>query len=437
MGETEQLCRDALLRILRSLYSSGDHLLSSFMYGPPGAPHWQRRFGAEVYVRDDQYIEALLFLRQHGASFLRDISIGSLRSRVTSFVTENYAYIAEGRLLSPPGASLADQVSEPGLAAMAEALRHSALFHPKNDVTLYPLTPVKIVDPFVSESFAFASPNDLASTLQEFGIRVRALLPGQFPPMADMVGKAIPTSAWLCIGAPDPLIARKRASAILGALALAIIRRERYLQTGRSVHSGYCTISEAGFSCTPGAQPVTPRIPSNVAITAADHPWLGVLNSILLETQPVQKSWVRALEYFYRAWFDDPRERFPTLCMALDSLVAVQSGHTKAAIELVTSTIDEPIDQDRLRLLLKLRGAVIHGAAPDVYESEHYERYYSAYGEDPICDLELIVARCLRQAIFKGTFVVQPDPHAEVVKQAQAIGRLPKNLRGNAIISDD
>ena len=182
---------------------------------------------------------------------------------------------------------------------------------------------------------------------------------------------------------------------------------------------------------------MTPRMPSDIHVSRQDHSWLTTLSALFDSTERAQRSRVRALEYFYRAWFDDPRERFPTMCMALDSLVAATSRHTGAAVEFIRATVAEPIDEDRLRLLLKLRGAVVHGAAPDVYESEHYEAYYSKYSESPICDLDLLVARCLRQNVFGGQLVAHPDPHAALVKQQQARGRLPRNLRGRSIIADD
>jgi hypothetical protein len=123
--------------------------------------------------------------------------------------------------------------------------------------------------------------------------------------------------------------------------------------------------------------------------------------------------------------------------MELDSLVVTQHEITKAAVLFVSKTLDEPLDENRLRLLLRLRGAVVHGAAPDVYESEHYDAYYATYGEDPICDLELVVARCLRRSIFGDRFTVQPDPHAAIVKKQQELGRLPRVLRGKSILGDD
>lgn len=363
--------------------------------------------------------------------------MGSLWSMITEFVTEHYAYISEGRLVLSPGVPLAQQISPQGLATLSNALLHSALFNPSNEVTLYPLVPVRVKDRFQSRHFALTGSDGLAASLEGFGIYPSSLMPAQFPPVDGWQGQPKPTSSWLCVSAPDPLVAGKLACAVLGALALAPIRRERYLETGRSVHGGHCTISAKRISCSPSTKPMTPRMASDITLTQADHSWLDILSTLFDSAELAQKSRVRALEYFYRAWFDDPRERFPTLCMALDSLVAAQHHHTRAAVDFVKLTINEPINQDRLRLLMKLRGAVVHGAAPDVYESEFYEAYYSAYGEDPICDLELVVARCLRQDIFEGKLTAHPDPHAELVQQQQNLGRLPRDMRGRLIIADD
>lgn len=433
----KELAEEALRRVLGSLYPNGDQRLSSFLYGEPGAPHWQRRLGAEIFVQQGRYIEALLFIRKHGAPFLRDIAVGELWGMVTSFVTEHYAWITGGYPFLRLGVSLAQQVPTERWEALSSALLHSQLFRPANEVTLYPLTIVRVAHCFQSPHFALCTAGDLAASLDVLGVRPPSLLSAQFPPFDETSARPMPVSDWLSVSAPVPLIARKRARAILGALALAVIRRERYLQTGRFVQAGYCTVSQETFTYGDGGRPVTPRMPSNINITEADHAWLDRLVTLLDSSGLHEKSQLRALEYFYRAWFDDPRERFPTLCMALDSLVATQHDFTRATVRFVQSTVDEPIDEARLRLLMRLRGAVVHGAAPDVYESEHYDAYYANYGESPISDLELVVARCLRRNIFGDRFAVQPDPHAAIVKQQQELGRLPRVLRGNSILEDD
>lgn len=172
-------------------------------------------------------------------------------------------------------------------------------------------------------------------------------------------------------------------------------------------------------------------------LTEADHPWLAILASLFEATDKHSRSRLRALEYFYRAWFLDSPERFPALCMALDSLVGADDRHKAAAIKYVKNIIDTSIDDGRLRLLMRVRGAVIHGAAPDVYESKHYERYYVDYETDPIRDLELIVAKCLREAIFGGALKYHPDPNAKLIENMQANGRLPAWLDESHIIAED
>lgn len=52
---------------------------------------------------------------------------------------------------------------------------------------------------------------------------------------------------------------------------------------------------------------------------------------------------------------------------------------------------------EKLRLLMRLRGTVVHGAAPNVHESTHYQQYYSTY---------------------------LSDPHAEIMAEMRAQGRL-------------
>jgi len=176
---------------------------------------------------------------------------------------------------------------------------------------------------------------------------------------------------------------------------------------------------------------------NDIVLTEADHGWLTILAALLDASDTHSRSQLRALEYFYRAWFLDPRERFPALCMSLDSLVGVSDGHTKAVVKYVKSKIDTVIDDDRLRLLMRVRGAVIHGAAPDVYDSENYEKYYVDYETDPIRDLELITAKCLREAIFGATLKYHLDPNAELLANMQAMGRLPARLDEGCIIAED
>ena len=102
--------------------------------------------------------------------------------------------------------------------------------------------------------------------------------------------------------------------------------------------------------------------------------------------------------------------------MALDAVFGDAGQATQAVVDAIGQRDDMNFDYRRLRLLLSLRASVIHGGAPDVYDSDSYYRYYENYGDDPIRDLELITARCLRFTIFGTALVEHPDPYADVIR---------------------
>ena len=422
----------AVERLVASLYPRAEQLLSSFMYGRPGAPHWERRLGTEIYINRKEYLDAVLFIRRHGSAYLRAISIGDLRSMVTEFVTENFWYIGGRNFLSRSTVSYGTTMDASDKIALAEALAASPMFHPGVELTLYPLIPIQIMMPFDGEHFVLAAPDQFSHSHVPPGARP-TFDPSLFPPFVDWDGVRRPVSSWLGVRSPLRLLSDKMASAILGAVALTPLPRKRHQFSGRQVFGGKCTVA-ARVTTQPGGEAHTPPMMDDIVLTAADHPWLTKLDTLLGADDRVSRSQLRALEYFYRAWFLDPRERFAPMCMALDALLAVDRGHTAAAIKFVKSVVEPSVDEARLRLLMRVRGAVIHGAAPDVYDSENYEQYWREYGTDPIRDLELLVAKGLRVSLFGDDLSYHADIHAATIAGLQASGRLPRVLEPGTII---
>jgi hypothetical protein len=111
--------------------------------------------------------------------------------------------------------------------------------------------------------------------------------------------------------------------------------------------------------------------------------------------------------------------------MALEALFGDDNRATAAVIDGVNDTIG-PIDAKRLRALMLIRGSVIHGGAPDVYDSRKYARYYRTFGDDPIRDMGLVVAACLRARIFGGMLGEHSEPHQQMIEQQRALGRMPR-----------
>ncbi len=82
-----------------------------------------------------------------------------------------------------------------------------------------------------------------------------------------------------------------------------------------------------------------------------------------------------------------------------------------------------------------IRGAVIHGGAPDVYESGKYLKYYQTYSADPIDDLDEVVTESLRRRIFGETLHPQDGPDVELITQMQAKGQLPRTFGTGGILN--
>lgn len=427
---------DAIELLLKSIDQQGDTCLSSFMFGKPGAPLWQHSGRAELHVDRKAYTRALLFIRQHGAHYLREISIGDLWSRVTEFLTANYWYIGKDFILSEVTCGFDKHVSTANKAALTYGLAVSPMFHPSAVLTLLPLVAVRVADTFECDRFFLIEAAKLSDAHLPPAAAGHHLAASNFPPFNEWKGKFRKPASWLGVRSPLPQVSKKTATVILGAIALTPLPRHRFMWSGREMFGGWCSV-DGGYTVSPGGQPHTPAMMEDIVITEADRPWLAVLDNLIKAEDSASSSMRRGLEYFYRAWPLDPRERFSGLCMAMDAVVAAPANHTKMAVKFVVDTIGCSVDEDRLRLLMRIRGAVIHGAAPDVYESTNYAQYYIDYGADPIFDLELIVARCLRNRIFGGKLAYHADPNQALLQQLQAAGKAPKKLASNTIIVTD
>lgn len=64
---TTRLYREAIELLLSAIYwKGGDGLKTSFMFGRPGAPQYDRRMGVEISYRQKELVRAVLFVRRHG-----------------------------------------------------------------------------------------------------------------------------------------------------------------------------------------------------------------------------------------------------------------------------------------------------------------------------------------------------------------------------------
>ena len=389
-----------------------DRRRHSFMFNRPGEAQFAGGGGTEVNYDHRLLLRTALFLRKNGAPHLRSLSIGKLESELTGFVAARYYLLADETFLASFHDSYAAHVSPATKVSFAAALAASSLFMEPRETTLFPLVPIRVEQPFATDKFFLGAPGELPGQLSS-ALPPRDLVPDSFPPLTTWDGRRETPAAWLGVRAPNLDAARQIRAAVLGAVALLPHHLERYTFSGRAMFGGYATLSDR-WSLAFGA-PHTPALMTDLVIDAADRPWLNVLGHKLASPAKVDKRQLRALEYYYRAWAPDPVQRFPTLFAAIDAIFGDAGAATQSVVDAVGPVMGADYSHDRVRLMLGLRASVIHGGAPNVYESSKYEEYYERYETDATKDLELIVARCLQVVIFPGVLTERPHTHRDLI----------------------
>jgi hypothetical protein len=428
--------RKSVELILSSISKNSDiGFLSSFFFGRPGAPHWDKRMGINIYYDQKRMIRAVLYVRQHGPAYLKYLSVDDIRSKLQTFVSDNFWYMANDTYLRQFEGSFAENVSEKAKDDLAAALAVSPIFAPRNELTLFPLSVVTVEADFDSAPFFLVSPQSLDGARLPEGSEEKWIVSTRFPPVRDWKGKTGTPSAWLGVRSPAVQASQKMKAAILGALALTPLPAYRHMFSGRTVLEGRCTIGAAGVTSS-FDDTHTPPMMHDLVIGENDHRWLSALSEKLQSGERATRRQLRALEYFYRAWPLAPSERFAVLCMTLDAVFGDANHASQAVIDGVRTAIGDHVSDVRLRRLMDLRASVIHGGAPDVYDSRKYGRYYDEFDTDPIHDLELVVGECLRVSVFEGALREHADPNAAIIAEAQAKGRLPKDLSRSTILDE-
>lgn len=420
-------------RLLGAMHNpSGEGVSHSFMFGRPGSNLHDRRLGTAIFYPRREMIRVAQYVRENGPAYLKYLDLGDVRGLLTEFIADNFYILAGECWPARFQGTYAGNVSEAVVLAWADALAASPIFSPKTVTTLFPLMPIQVSASFDTDSFFLCAPSELPKYFG--GEEAKSwLLPTVFPPFKEANRLTQTPSAWLGVRAPTTEVAKKIKAAVLGAMALTPEPRHRHTFSGRKMFGGWCIVD--GRSLTEGGgSPHTPPMMTDIQLGSEDHAWLGELARMLASPTRADRRKLFALEYFYRAWPLGKAARFPIFCMALDGVFGDANQATQAVVTGVRETLGEGLEAARLRDLMSLRASVIHGGAPDVYDFSKYARYYKDYEADPVFDLELVVGECLRARIFGDRMGPYKDPHAEMIADLQARGRLPRDLYEDAIL---
>lgn len=396
----------------------------SFLFGKPNMPIQDRRMAAEIYYHPVETSLTALYVRSQGPKYLKSLPLQAIISKLQKFLSENFWGIARLVMGSNEDRPFNQWIPDSEKSVLAEAISKCSIFSPINELTFFPLIPINVQKTQITDSFFFvsASSDDIFQIIGDD--RRDYIDPAFFPINSNFDGPRKTPQSWLGVPSPDYRAAMKIRSSILGAVALTQLPNYRHMFSGRDIFGGRCTLNSRTISYSFDTIH-TPKCMNDIQIGEADEKWLTLLSSKIQSTEKATIRELKSLEYFYRAWPKDPVERFPILCMALDAIYGDANNATQAVIDGVRGTLGEQVSEPQLRSIQKLRASVIHGGAPDVYDSSKYAKHYRDFGSDPISDLELVVGACLRRKIFSDCLIEHVDPSAEVLAKLRAEGRIP------------
>lgn len=419
--------------ILETIQNSvgDDGLYCSFFFQKPGTPTWQPKSGVEIYLSHRKLIDAAVFIRQNGSEHLRSLPLSDVERKISAFITDNYYYISTDEILFSHiyGELQKTQVNKDELK---KALLSSDLFSPRHKLTLYPLVAVEVHASYSADTFFLRQPDDLLNEFDESDHKW--ISPSTFPPDPNWKYRKETPVSWLGVRSPSEEYSNKVKAQILASLALTQPTTYRHQFSGREMFGGRATIDGGGISIT-FRDPDTPPLYNDIQLREIDKKWLDILKTKLTSSDIKDKRMLKALEYYYRAWFLNPSERFPWHCMTLDALFGHANHATHSVVEGIRDLLGTHIKTERLRDLLELRASIIHGGAPDVYESRKYGKYWRKYRFDPIRDLDLLLESSLRKMVFLDCLEEHPDPHAAIINEMVAKGRIAPRSASRSVLA--
>lgn len=420
--------REIIKNLLESVYNYAgeDGLSSSFVIGRRDKNYVFGGVSVTIFFRRKKLLAAALKLRSLGPPHLRYLPLTISIEGLRSFLTDQYHLVAGSEAFSRAETSLFKRIPKEKFELLIEKFALSDILMPHLETCLFPLVPIQIKNTFEGRIFSLSAASELAAQTPLANLP-RGYVNGQtYPPFSDWGYKTQSPSSWLIVTAPSPEVAQKYRASILGAIALTVMHRYRYQFTLRKVFGGLVSIRD-GYSIS-DSSPHTPALGADIILGDKDGIWLDVIDNALASGSEVDVKTLKSLQYFYRSWFLPASERFPIDCMTIDSMFGDANGATEAVARGVDELFTGKLDRARVLLLMRLRNSVIHGGAPDVYDSSKYAKYYRDYGDDPINDMSALVAECLRRRVFDGQLREQPDPYAEIIARAVTAGRLSKSV---------
>ena len=368
-----------------------------------------------AYTKMNLFNRAVSYFSNNSYPYIKRRHKERIKGYLLDFFPSMYVYwfIKDVILRVPFKGSFYKQISEIELKTLSTyfAIKCSVDF--RSYLSIYPLNTVDVENDYYTKDGNLFLVKSLFPGIRSFLKDSDEIIetPNLYPPTLNrgFEFEKVEVASWLGIKT-HPQDHDRLKKIILGAISLNLHNRRRKLFTMRTdVTSNVMTFDHG---CSMSFTQLTPPIHANIIISKKDGKWLKILDSKLSSQKSSDVQEMKALEWYYKSWFGaDQLAEYGNLFSTLSALFQdTDSKKLKRDIlrELKIDNNSE-LERKRLDLLYKIRNKLsVHPDPIEAQDLDEYVEYQSNFG-DPIQDMRVITAMCLRNKIFGDTIVVDED----------------------------
>ena len=367
-----------------------------------------------TYTKMDLFDKAVSYFKNNSYPYIKRCHKERIKKHLQDFFPSEYVYwfIKNTILKVPFKGSFYEQVSDMDLKTLSTYFAIKCSIDFRSSLSIYPLNTIDVQNDYYAKDGNFFLVKSLFPGIRSFLKDSDEIIetPNLYPPTFNrgFEFQKFEVESW--IGIKAHLQDHDRLKKIIsGALSLNLHHRKRKMFVGKEVMSRVMTF-DYGASMT-GTKPLTPPIHADIIISDKDAEWLKILDSKLSSQKSSDVQEMKALEWYYRSWFEgDMPAEYGHLFSTLSALFQdTQSKKLKKYVLQELEIDNNESESRRFDLLYKIRNKLAaHPNPVEAQDLDEYVEYQLNFG-DPIQDLRVITAMCLRSKVFNGTLVVDEN----------------------------
>lgn len=361
-------------------------------------------FGPRVYnfyLNEEALQWAAITLFGYQKELLKGATISSIRSTLLDFFETHLDLFDADALMvaSQSGVVAANEFSHLDRSKLAEALETYLYQITQPKLYFIPAKGLSFSDDYVGERVVFLRPSGrLPDVLSELSIPTERLNGLQVPPFhRDKAEVPLSESdSWIGCLARSDQEGENLLECLLGAISMILPHpHARVFSMAETIPYNFCL---GGLWEARIGGPCFPSLIRDYRIDERDINALVKFFECTSRDEEVQRRLEVGLQFIGAGWQRPGRLSFLHNAIAIDALFGKQRHVCDSNIKSVTCFANNIVEiEQRIKILLNLRNALLHGEIETIETSPAYIEYYEKFERDPQEDQIAILRTCIRR----------------------------------------